>query len=232
MSLPQTRPLLYLITNRAAFRPPQNSGSPDGWRAKRECWERQLEAIAGAARAGCQLIQIREKDLDGRALGRATREAIAAARPWGARILVNDRLDVALATGADGVHLRTTSLVAGEVRRAAERAGRSDLLIGVSTHGVAEARMAAAGGADFIVTGPVYETASKIGYGPPLGLEGLAGICRAVEIPVIGLGGIGAENFRPVLAAGAAGIAGIALFQGDGGAAAIESLVARLRRTG
>ncbi len=160
-----------------------------------------------------------------------TREAIAAARPWGARVLVNDRFDVALATGADGVHLRTTSLEAAEVRRAAEQAGRRDLLIGVSTHGVAEARMAAAGGADFIVTGPGYQTASKIGYGPPLGLEGLAGICRAVEIPVIGLGGIGAENFRPVLAAGAAGIAGIALFQEDGDAATIESLVTRLRRT-
>ena len=90
--------------------------------------------------------------------------------------------------------------------------------------------MAAAGGADFIVTGPVYETASKIGYGPPLGLEGLAGICRAVEIPVIGLGGIGEENFRPVLGAGAAGLAGIAMFQGGGGRAELESFVARLRQ--
>ena len=209
-------PLLYLITNRQGFR-----NDPAG----RSDRERQIEAIGAAARAGCQLIQIREKDLGGRDLTSLTRAAIAIARPFGARILVNDRLDVALASGADGVHLRTSSLETAEVRQALTRIGRSELLIGVSTHSLAEARQAAAGGADFIVSGPVYPTPSKIGYGPPMGLETFAGICREVRLPVIGLGGIGPDNFRAVMAAGAAGVAGIALFQNPTG---VESVISQL----
>lgn len=131
-------------------------------------------------------------------------------------MLVNDRLDVALATGADGVHLRTTSLPVSEVRRTF-----ANFLIGVSTHSLAEARAAEEGGADFIVCGPVYETPSKREFGPPLCLEKLAEVCRAVTIPVLALGGIKGSNFRRALDAGAAGIAGIGLFQNPGGPATI-----------
>jgi len=215
------RPLLCLITNRRGFRL-AGVGQTD--------WEQQLEAIHAAARAGCQLIQIREKDLGGRELTLLTRAAIAIARPFGARILVNDRLDVALASGADGVHLRTTSLGTAEIRQTLARLGRPELLIGVSTHSLAEARRAESAGADFIVTGPVYPTPSKIGYGPPMGLERLAVICREVRLPVIGLGGIGPDNFQAVMAAGAAGVAGIALFQNPApDSMGVEAVIRRLR---
>lgn len=138
-----------------------------------------------------------------------TRAAIAAARPWGARVLVNDRLDVALAAGADGVHLRVNSLPATDVRRAISR---SDFLVAVSTHSLAQAQAAEKAGADFIVCGPVYDTPSKREFGAPLGLARFAEICRAVSIPVLALGGISLQNVREPLAHGAAGVAAISLF--------------------
>lgn len=198
-------PLLYLITNRQAFRRNPDSGEDEAWPA-------QIEAIRQAAAAGCQLIQIREKDLSARALADFTRQAIAAAHPYGAKVLVNDRLDVALAAGADGVHLRVTSLSAAEVRRVTQSNKTSDLLIGVSTHSMAEAIQAETGGASFIVYGPVYDTPSKREYGAPVGSEKLAEVCQAVALPVLALGGINLSNFREPLQRGAAGIAAISLF--------------------
>jgi len=140
------------------------------------------------------------------------RAAVAEARPFGARVLVNDRLDVALASGADGVHLRVTSMPVAEVRNFVERRGPREFLIGASTHSVAEAQAAAAGGADFIVCGPVYDTPSKQAYGRPLGLDRLAEVCQAVPVPVLAIGGIKMTNFREPLRRGAAGIAAISLF--------------------
>ncbi len=165
-----------------------------------------------AAAAGCQLVQVREGDLPARRLVEFVCEAIMVTRPYGARLLVNDRLDIALATGADGVHLRASSLPASEARRVVKKQGRSDFLIGVSTHSLIEAQAAEAGGADFIVFGPIYETPSKLPYGRPLGLERLAEVCRRVRIPVLAIGGIHLNNFREVLRGGAAGIAAITLF--------------------
>jgi thiamine-phosphate pyrophosphorylase len=191
-------PLLYLITDRRQFS-----------RQRSTAWQAQLEVIASASQAGCQLIQIREKDLSTRELCEFVRAAISYARPFGAKILVNDRLDVALATGADGVHLRVNSLPASTVRSLVP----AEFLLGVSTHSLAEAQAAEAGGADFIVCGPVYPTASKSNYGPPLGLVRLAEICQTVKLPVLGLGGIMMENYAACLAHGAAGIAAISLFQ-------------------
>lgn len=199
LQLPPTS--IYLITDRQAFR--HKSETTEG-----ELRHAQLAAIARAAQAGCPLIQIREKDLSARALCEFTRAAIAQARPHGARVLVNDRLDVALAAGADGVHLRVTSLPAAVVRQTVGR----DFLLGVSTHSLTEAQRAEAGGADFIVCGPVYDTPSKRAYGAPLGVERLAEICRAVKLPVFALGGITLDNFREPLQRGAAGIAAITLF--------------------
>jgi thiamine-phosphate pyrophosphorylase len=195
-----SHPLLYLITDRQQF-----ACSP----AAETAGETQLELIAQAAQAGCQLIQIREKDLSARELIEFVRAAIARARPHGAKVLVNDRLDVALLTDADGVHLRAKSLPATEVRRMVVR---PNFLVGVSTHALAEARAAAAAGAAFIVCGPVFPTPSKAAYGAPLGLARFAEICRAVNLPVLALGGITRENFALPLAHGAAGIAGISLF--------------------
>lgn len=168
-----------------------------------------------AAAAGCQLIQIREKDLSARELTACVREAVAAARPHGARVLVNDRLDVAVIAGADGVHLRTDSLPARDVRRvvsASRLAVPEDFLIGVSTHSLAEVEAAAAGGADFVVCGPVYAPTSKNATAPPLGLDRFAEIVRHATIPVIALGGITVKNFREPLQRGAAGVAAVGLF--------------------
>lgn len=189
-------PLLYLITDRQQF----SSSSPLAWQA-------QLATIALAAQAGCQLIQIREKDLSARELCTFVRAAIEAARPFGAKVLVNDRLDVALAAGADGVHLRVTSLPAATVRRLVS----PEFLIGVSTHSLAEAE-AAADSADFLVCGPVFPTPSKSQYGPPLGLERFAEICQHVQLPVLALGGITMQNYADCFRHHAAGLAAIRLF--------------------
>lgn len=134
---------------------------------------------------------------------------IDVARPHGARVLVNDRLDVALAAGADGVHLRANSLPASEVRRIVSG---KDFLIGVSTHSLVEIQTAERGGADFVVYGPVYDTASKREYGAPLGPRNLAQVCKASSIPVLAIGGINLGNFREALQCGAAGIAAIGIF--------------------
>jgi thiamine-phosphate pyrophosphorylase len=197
--------LLYLITDRLAFLRSAEITHDDLPRL-------QLEAIAKAAQAGCQLIQIREKGMSARALVTFTRAALERARPHGARVLVNDRLDVAMAAGADGVHLRASSIPAREVRAATAQRGLDDFLIGVSTHSIAEAGLAEEGGADFIVCGPVYDTPSKKSFGPPLGLERFAEICGAVKIPTLALGGINLSNYREPLRRGAAGVAAIGLF--------------------
>jgi len=199
---------LYLISNRL--------GNPLGWPG-------EVAKIAEASAAGGQLIQIRERDIPARILCQMTKEAIEAARPAGARVLVNDRLDVALASGADGVHLRSTSLPVDEVRRVRDQRGLAPFLIGVSTHNLTEAQRAEEGGATFIVTGPVFSPNSKTIEGPLMGLDQLAKICQRVSLPVFALGGVGRENYREVMAAGAVGIAAIGLFQVTQGLSALVS---------
>ena len=189
---------LYLISNRL--------GNPRGWLG-------EVEKITQASAAGCQLIQIRERDLSARLLCQMTKEAIEAIRPFGARVLVNDRLDVALASGADGVHLRTTSIPVDAVRQVRNQRGLGSFLIGVSTHRLAEAQLAEERGANFIVTGPVFSPNSKTIDGPAMGLDRFEEICQRVSLPVFALGGVGKENCREVMAAGAAGVAAIGLFQ-------------------
>jgi thiamine-phosphate pyrophosphorylase len=197
--------LLYLISSRQAFR---HSPEIDDSRAQ----QLQIDVIAKAAEAGCTLIQVREKDLDDQALTEFTRRAISAARPHGAKVLVNSRIEAALAADADGLHLPASSMQPAAARQIIERRGRKEYLIGMSTHSLAEARNAQSGGADFIVCGPIFETASKRIYGPPLGIERFAEICREVKLPVLAVGGITIENFHEPLVNGAAGIAAIGLF--------------------
>ena len=179
---------------------------------------RQLRSVSLAAviretlRAGVDMVQVREKDLTSRELIALVEEALSATRRperGGARVVVNDRVDVALAAGADGVHLGAHSMPAQVVRRFAPR----PFVIGVSCHSLAEAMAAESGGADYLVLGPVFETPSKLGYGPPLGLEKLRNVTSRISIPVLALGGITVERIRPCLEAGASGIAGIRIFQ-------------------
>lgn len=162
-------------------------------------------AVGRALAGGVRAVQLREKDLPGGELYRlalAMRELTAR---HGARLLVNDRVDVALAAGADGVHLGAASIPPGEARRLLG----AEALIGCSTHGLQELAEAEAGGADFVTFGPVYATPSKAAYGPPVGIDALRRACAASRIPVFALGGVGAGNVSEVLAAGAWGVGAI-----------------------
>jgi len=178
---------------------------------RRQLGPASLEAvIRETLLAGVDMVQIREKDLAGRELmGLVEQALMLKAASGGTRVVVNDRLDVALAAGADGAHLGTHSLPVEVVRRLAP----PPFLLGVSCHSLHEAMAAESGGADYLVLGPVFETPSKLRYGPPLGLEKLRDVTSRISIPVLALGGITLERVRPCLEAGAAGIAGIRVFQ-------------------
>jgi len=159
------------------------------------------------------LIQIREKDLDARALVEIARFAVAETRAAGARVLINDRMDVALAANAAGVHLGEKSLPLESVIEWRRSTGQSDFLIGVSCHSLESARASARDGADYIFFGPVFATPSKAAFGAPHGIERLRDVCASVDIPVLAIGGVNLENARTCIAAGAAGVAAIRLFQ-------------------
>jgi len=195
---------LYYITDRRQF---------PGEGHEQE--QRLLAKIAECAAAGVEYIQLREKDLGIRALEALAMKAMAAIAGSRTQLLINSRTDVALACGAQGVHLPANDLAASEVRAIFARVRKSEPVIGVSTHSVAEVASAEAHGASFAVFGPVFE---KSGSTNREGLEQLRGICHRTEaaqppMPVWALGGISLENAGQCVAAGAAGIAAIRLFQ-------------------
>jgi thiamine-phosphate pyrophosphorylase len=206
--------LLYLIGDRRALGPDPVAS------------DRLVALVADAADAGIDLVQIREPDLAAGALVRLVARAMAAVGD-AARVLVNDRLDVALAAGADGVHLTTRSMSPAVVRAAVGSA----IAIGVSTHSPDEVAAAEAGAADFVVCGPVYDTPSKRGMGEPLGPERVRRIAAGARVPVVALGGVTRENAREA-SRGVAGVAAIRMFQDAwlaGGRAALAALAAELR---
>lgn len=180
-------------------------------------------------------VQIREKDLSGRELLVLAKAAVdAAAENRGARalatkVIVNDRIDVALAAGAAGVHLGGESLAADEVVRWC-RGGNApaEFLIGVSCHSVGGVIEAEAAGASYAIFGPVFDTPSKRPFGSPQGIAKLAEACRAVRIPVIAVGGVDQRNAAECLRAGAAGIAAIRLLQNAATPQSLSGLVSRL----
>lgn len=180
--------LLYAITDRSQLKTPL------------------LDRIRALLQAGVDFLQIREKDLAGRELCELVEAALKLPNPRGTRILVNERADVALAAGAQGVHLPAHSISPQRIRRIAP----PGFLIGVSCHSAEEVRQAEREGANLAVFGPVFDTPSKRAYGAPLGPQALERAAAGRRIPVLGLGGITLANFRQCRAAG---IAGISLFQ-------------------
>jgi thiamine-phosphate pyrophosphorylase len=199
---------LYVITDRQ-----QSGGRP------------LLTVVEAALRGGARAFQLREKDLPPRDLYPLALQMRQLTQAHGARLLINDRLDVALAVNADGVHLTTTSLPASVARRLLG----PDRLLGVSTHNLAEAQAAAEEGADFVVFGPVFFTPSKAPYGQPIGLDALRTVRAALGLPILAIGGIKKANLDQVIAAGADGIAVIsAVISADDPAAATQDLLATL----
>jgi thiamine-phosphate pyrophosphorylase len=192
------RPILCLITDRRRLCPTCEDNA-----AVRCLLAQVQEAVA----CGVDFVQIREREMSAGALAGLVAASVAIARGSTTRIIVNDRLDVALAAGADGVHLRSDSVPVSAARRIA----RNGFLIGRSVHGAAETASEGAG-ADYLIAGTVFPTASKSGEVSLLGVEGLAGVVRAACQPVLAIGGMTLDRLPVVAAAGAAGIAAIGLF--------------------
>jgi thiamine-phosphate pyrophosphorylase len=183
-------------------------------------------AVGRALSGGVRAVQLREKDLPGRELYELAVVLRALTPRYGARLLVNDRIDVALAAGADGVHLGVASVPPFDARRLLG----PEALIGCSTHDLRELAAAEEGGADFVTFGPVYATPSKAAHGPPVGIGALRRACAAARVPVFALGGVGPGNAGEALGAGAWGIGAIGAILGapDPFAAARE-LAGRVR---
>jgi len=200
---------LYVVTDRQ-----QTGGRPLG------------EVVAAAMDGGTRAFQLREKDLTPRELYPLALELRGLTRAYGARLLINDRIDIALAVQADGVHLTTASVPAGVARRVLG----PERLIGVSTHNLVEARRAAEEGADFLVFGPTFFTPSKAVYGAPVGLEALRAVRAVVACPILAIGGIKRTNLDLVMEAGADGIALIsAVIAAQDPAAAAREILASLQ---
>lgn len=171
-----------------------------------------VDQVRAAAAAGVDLVQLREKDLAGAPLLELARAVVGAVSGTSARVLVNGRPDVAVLSGAHGVELPAQGLPIADVRRAF-----GSLLLGASCHDVEGARAAAAAGASLILFGPVFATPGKEARAQ--GLEALRAVARAVDVPVLAIGGVDADSAARVLAAGAAGVAAIRPFLEDAGEA-------------
>ncbi|MBI5674370.1 MAG: thiamine phosphate synthase [Nitrospirae bacterium] len=162
-----------------------------------------IAAVRQALKGGVKVVQLREKDLEMRELLKLAYRMRELTMKYEARLFINDRLDIALAVGADGVHLTQNSIPAYAVRKVVKKR----LMIGVSTHSLKEAKEAEQGGADFVTFGPLYKTSSKLKYGTPLGLSRLKNVCKEMSIPVLALGGVKSENIDEVKKSGAYGAA-------------------------
>jgi thiamine-phosphate pyrophosphorylase len=207
--MPPRNPRVYLVTDAVPA-----SELPD----------RLAAALAGLPPA-VAAVQLRAKDMGGKdmlALARALRDVARAAGQW---LMVNDRLDVAVAAGADGVHLPSRGVPAADARRLLGPGA----IIGASCHSVAEVRRARDGGADFATFGPVFDTPSKRAWGPPVGLDALREAAR-LGLPLVALGGVDPSNAASTVAAGAAGVAAIRAWLGAADAAgAVRQLLAATR---
>lgn len=184
---------LYLITDRTQTR------------------ERPLvDILKSALDGGVRMVQLREKDLSGRELFNLAKELRELTSIYNAKLLINDRVDIALAVDADGVHLGQQGMSVQDARKAFSSSlitRHSSPTVSVSTHSLEEALQAESDGADFITFGPVYFTPSKSAYGHPVGIDKLKEVAKVVNIPIFALGGIKRESIDEVLNTGAYGVA-------------------------
>ena len=179
------------------------------------------EQVEAALKGGATCVQLREKELDGAAFLEEAKVLAALCRRYGVPLIINDNVEVALASGADGVHVGQDDLTVEQVRRLAG----DRLIVGVSAHTVEQALAAQAGGADYLGVGAVFATATK-SDAHVLPRETLAEICRAVDIPVVAIGGIGADN---LLQLAGTGVDGVALVSAIFSAPDIEGQCRKLR---
>ncbi len=207
-------PLLCYVTDRHSLRTANPANSLPAL----------IQKIEEVVAAGIDWVQIREKDLPARELASLTRQALRIAAKYSVnrsspiRVLLNDRLDVAIAERADGIHLGEKSLPVGETRTLIKSAVLKQtigelFMIGASCHSIEAAQAAERDGANYIFFGPIFATPSEERFGAPQGVDCLAQICHVISIPVLAIGGITLENANACIAAGATGIAAIRLFQ-------------------
>jgi thiamine-phosphate pyrophosphorylase len=199
LEVPKGRPLSYYITDCRSLPTPSEAAL--------------LRVVRRVLARGVNFIQVREKDLFDRKLFDLTRRIVELAREPArdtyCKVLVNGRADIALAAGADGVHLPSSGLAVADIRAWTPK----DFIVGVSVHSLREIRIACEGSVDYILVGHVFPTASKEGMGPALGIGFLRRAVARSSVPILALGGVTAERIPSVLEAGAAGVAGISLFQ-------------------
>ncbi|MBI5826718.1 MAG: thiamine phosphate synthase [Deltaproteobacteria bacterium] len=162
-----------------------------------------VASVEKALQGGVRSVQLREKGLDAKGLLKLAKALRALTHGYGARLIINDRADVALLSGADGVHLGQNSIAPVDARKILG----DKMLIGVSTHSLKEAVRAREGGADFIAVGPVYHTPSKAPYGEPIGPDIIREVKAVVDIPVYAIGGIDKDNLKETVLNGADGVA-------------------------
>ena len=177
---------LYLVTDRALAR-----GRP------------LADVVRAAVAGGVTCVQLREKEASAREFAAAARELVALLRPLGVPLIVNDRIDVALAAGADGVHVGQQALSVADARRL----GPPGWIVGVSAESVADAARAERDGADYVGASPVFATPTKADHAPPLGLAGLRALRAATKLPLVAIGGLHVGNARETIRAGADGLA-------------------------
>ncbi len=191
-----------------------------------------IDVVRAAVRAGAPAVQLRDKDASARELFETGRALLPIVREAGALFFVNDRVDVALALGADGVHVGPDDVPVAAVRAAAGRVTEEPFLIGSSADDPREARRLATQGADYIGCGTVYPTSTKADAGAIIGLSGLQAVVEAVEVPVVGIGGIDAERAAEVARqTSAAGVAAVAaVMRSEDVQAAVEALLAPWER--
>ena len=177
---------LYLVTDRALAR-----GRP------------LADVVRAAVAGGVTCVQLREKEASAREFAAAARELLALLRPLGVPLIVNDRIDVALAAGADGVHVGQQDLSVADARRL----GPPGWIVGVSAESVADAARAERDGADYVGASPIFATPTKADHAPPLGLAGLRALRAATKLPLVAIGGLHVGNARETIRAGADGLA-------------------------